>query len=111
MARGRFRRRNSYGNQLKALPIEAMYAAGASIITLLVYGGIIAGSVYLSGETPRWLGGLGTLGFLAAGIALIFNIGQMKTKTELKYRLICLGISIFSMLVWTSTLLLGVVRG
>lgn len=111
MARGRFHRRNSYGNQLKALPIEAMYAAGVSIITLFVYAGIIAGSVYLSGETPRWLGGLGTIGFLSALGALIFNIRQMKTKTELKYRLICLGISIFVMLVWSFPLVIGFIRG
>lgn len=111
MARGRFHRRSTYGNQLKALPIEAMYAAGVSFVSLIVYGGIIGGSVYLSGETPRWLGGLGTLGFLIALCALIFNIGQMKTKTEFKYRLICLGISIFAMLIWVSTLMLGLIRG
>ena len=111
MARGRFRKRSSYGKQLKALPIEAMYAAGVSAFTLLVCGALIAGSVYLKGETPRWLGGLGTLGFLTALGALIYNIGQMKTKTELKYRLICLGISIVVMIVWATLLILGLVRG
>ena len=111
MARGRFHRRSSYGNQLKALPIEAMYAAGVSFATLLIYGGIIAGSVYLSGETPKWLGGLGTIGFLIAFGALVYNIGQMKTKTEFKYRVVCMSISSFTMLVWVVTLLLGLIRG
>ncbi len=103
-------RRNSSGNQLKALPIEAMYAAGVSIFSLVLYGGLIAGSVYMSGETPRWLGGTGTLGFCIALGAFIFNIGQMKTKTEIKYRLICLGVSILAMIVWTATIILGMVN-
>ena len=102
IGRGRFHRRSSYGNQLKALPVEAMYAAGVSLGTLVVYAGIIAGSVYLSGETPKWLGGLGSL---------IFNIGQMKTKTELKYRATCLIISSVVMIVWMATLVVGLVRG
>ncbi len=111
MARGRFRRRNSYGNQLKALPMEAMYCAGVSLFTFVLYIAIMTGSVYLSGETPRWLGGLGTLGFLVSVIAFIFNVGQMKTKTELKYRAICLGVSSFVMLIWIATLIIGVTRG
>lgn len=111
IGRGRFHRRSSYGNQLKALPVEAMYAAGVSLGTLVVYAGIIAGSVYLSGETPKWLGGLGTIGFLVALGSLIFNIGQMKTKTELKYRATCLIISSVVMIVWMATLVVGLVRG
>lgn len=111
IGRGRFHRRSSYGNQLKALPVEAMYAAGVSLATMVVYIGIIAGSVYLSGETPKWLGGLGTIGFLVALGSLIFNIGQMKTKTELKYRATCLAISSVVMIVWMATLVVGLVRG
>lgn len=111
IGRGRFHRRSSYGNQLKALPVEAMYAAGVSLGTLVVYAGIIAGSVYLSGETPKWLGGLGTIGFLVALGSLIFNLGQMKTKTELKYRATCLIISSVVMIVWMATLVVGLVRG
>ncbi|MCR5581300.1 MAG: hypothetical protein K6F66_06900 [Pseudobutyrivibrio sp.] len=111
MARGRFHRRNSYGNQLKALPIEAMYAAGVSLFSLIVFGAVIAISVYMAGETPRWVGGIGTLGFLVALCALIFNIGQMKTKTEFKYRIVCLSISILAMVIWMATLIVGLVRG
>lgn len=111
IGRGRFHRRSSYGNQLKALPVEAMYAAGVSLGTLVVYIAIMAGSVYLSGETPKWLGGLGTIGFLVALCALIYNIGQMKTKTELKYRATCLAISSVVMIVWMATLVVGFVRG
>ena len=110
MARVYRHRRNSNGNQLKALPIEAMYAAGVSIASLVIYVAIVAGSVYLAGETPRWLGGCGTLGFCIALGAFIYNIGQMKTKTEIKYRLICLGISVIAMLVWTSTIILGLIK-
>jgi len=111
IGRGRFHRRSSYGNQLKALPVEAMYAAGVSLATMVVYIGIIAGSVYLSGETRKWLGGLGTIGFLVSLGSLIFNIGQMKTKTELKYRATCLIISSVVMIVWMATLVVGLVRG
>ncbi len=111
MARNRFRRRSSNGNQLKALPMEAMYAAGVSLFTLIIFGAIIAASVYMAGETPRWLGGMGTLGFFVALGALVYNIGQMKTKTELKYRLICLGISSFVMIFWLATLIIGLIRG
>jgi len=35
----------------------------------------------------------------------------MKTNTEFKIRLICLGISIFVMIFWLATLALGLVRG
>lgn len=111
MARGHHRRRNSYGNQLKALPIEAMYASGVSLFTLFIYAIIIIVSVYFSGETPKWIGGIGTLGFIAAAVALIFNIRQMSTKTEFKYRMICLGVSTFVMLIWAATLVIGLVRG
>lgn len=103
-------RRNSNGNQLKALPIEAMYAAGVSVFSLILYGAIIAGSVYLAGETPKWLGGSATLCFCIALGAFIFNIGQMKTKTEIKYRLICLGISTLAMIVWTATIIVGMIN-
>jgi hypothetical protein len=112
MARSRFHRRSSYGNQLKALPMEAMYSAGVSLVSLIIYGGIITASVYMSGETPRWLGGgLGTLGFLVAFGAFVYNVGQMKTKTELKYRVICLAISSVIMIVWIATLIIGLIRG
>ena len=97
-------RRNRSGNQLKALPIEAMYAAGVSVFSL------IAGSVYMSGETPKWLGGSATLCFCVALGAFIYNIGQMKTKTEIKYRIICLGISTLAMIVWTATIVLGMIN-
>lgn len=110
MARGRFHRRSSYGNQLKALPMEAMYAAGVSLFTLVVYAAVIGASVYLAGETPRWLGGTGMLFFIVALCSLIFNIRQMKTKTELKYRLVCLGISAFVMLFWLGTFILGMIN-
>ncbi len=110
MVRSRSHRRNSYGNQLKALPIEAMYAAGVSVFTLIVYGIVIAVSVYMSGETPRLLGGFGMLGFFTALGAFIYNIRQMKTKTELKYRLICLGISFVIMAVWVATFILGMLN-
>ena len=101
MARSRFHRRSSYGNQLKALPMEAMYSAGVSLISLI-----------MSGETPRWLGGgLGTLGFLVAFGAFVYNVGQMKTKTELKYRIVCLAISSVIMIVWIATLIIGLIRG
>ena len=103
-------RRSSNGNQLKALPIEAMYAAGISVFSLVLYGAIIAGSVYLAGETPRWLGGSGTLCFCLALGAFIFNIRQMKTKTEIKYRVICLCISTLAMAVWTATIVLGMIN-
>ena len=103
-------RRNSNGNQLKALPIEAMYAAGVSVFSLILYGAIIAGSVYLAGETPKWLGGSATLCFCIALGAFIFNIGQMKTKTEIKYRLICLGVSTLAMIVWTATIIVGMIN-
>ena len=110
MGRVRPRRRNSYGNQLKALPIEAMYAAGVSLFTLIAYGVVIGISVYMSGETPKFIGGIGMLGFFMAIGALIFNLGQMKTKTELKYRLICLGVSLVVIIVWATTFILGMIN-
>lgn len=110
MARNRSRRRNSYGNQLKALPIEAMYAAGVSLFSLIVYIVVIVISVFMAGETPRWVGGSGMLGFFAALGAFLYNLGQMKTKTELKYRLICLGVSLVVMIVWMATFIIGMVN-
>ncbi len=107
MGRMRSHRRNSYGNQLKALPIEAMYAAGVSIFSLVVYLIIIAISVYMAGETPKWLGGIAGLDFCIALGALLYNIGQLKTKTELKYRLIAFGISLFVMIIWIATFIIG----
>jgi hypothetical protein len=90
--------------------MEAMYAAGVSIFSLIVYGVIMGVSVYMSGETPKFIGGIGMLGFFIALAALLFNCGQMKTKTELKYRLICLAISTVSMAVWVGTFIIGMVN-
>lgn len=110
MGRVRPHRRNSYGNQLKALPMEAMYAAGVSLFTLIVYAAVIGVSVYMSGDTPKFIGGIGMLGFIVALAALLYNIGQMKTKTELKYRVICLSISILTMIAWIAPYVLGLIN-
>lgn len=110
MGRVRPHRRNSYGNQLKALPVEAMYAAGVSIFSLFVYGAIMGVSIYMAGETPKFIGGIGMLGFFMALAALLYNCSQMKTKTELKYRIICLAISIGVMCVWIGTFVLGMIN-
>ncbi|CBK75851.1 hypothetical protein CIY_33900 [Butyrivibrio fibrisolvens 16/4] len=110
MGRVRPHRRNSYGNQLKALPMEAMYAAGVSIFSLAIYGAIMGVSIYMAGETPKFIGGIGMLGFFVALAAFIYNIAQMKTKTELKYRLICLAISVVAMAIWVGTFILGMIN-
>lgn len=109
MARGR-RRHSSYSNQLRALPVEAMYAAGVSVFSLLIFGIVLGVSIYMSGETPKLLGGIAMLGFFVCLIAFIFNLRQMGTKTELKYRLICLGVSAFSMIVWIIPYVLGLLN-
>ena len=41
---------------------------------------------------------------------LVVKIGQMKTKTEFKYRIICLGVSTLAMIVWTATIVLGMIN-
>ncbi|MCR4566505.1 MAG: hypothetical protein K5769_00435 [Pseudobutyrivibrio sp.] len=110
MARVYRHRHGSSGGRSKALPIEAMYAAGVSLVSLIVYGAIIGGSVYLAGETPKWLGGLGTLGYIVAICAFVYNIRQMKKQTEIKYRIICMGISSVSMIVWTVTIIIGMIK-
>ncbi len=110
MARIYSHRRNSNGNQMKALPMEAMYAAAVSVFSLIVYGVVIGVSVYMAGETPKLIGGIGFLGFLLALVAGIYNIGQMKTKTELKYRIVCMIISLVALIVWLSTFILGLIK-
>ncbi|SHI79097.1 hypothetical protein [Pseudobutyrivibrio xylanivorans] len=110
MGRVRPHRRNSYGNQLKALPMEAMYAAGVSIFSLVIYGAIMGVSVYMAGETPKFVGGIGMLGCFLALAAFLYNVAQMKTKTELKYRLICLAVSTLAMAIWVGTFILGMVN-
>ncbi|MCR5415431.1 MAG: hypothetical protein K6E79_01385 [Pseudobutyrivibrio sp.] len=110
MGRVRPHRRNSNGNQLKALPMEAMYSAGISIISLIIYAATIVGSVFFKGDSPRWLGGIGTLGFIMGLVTFIYNLRQMKTKTELKYRLICLAISGVIFLIWLATLIVGIIN-
>lgn len=109
MARGR-RRHSSYSNKLRALPVEAMYAAGVSIFSLLIFGVILGVSIYMSGETPKFVGGIAMLGFFTCLSAFVFNIRQMQTKTELKYRLICLGVSTFAMIVWATPYVLGLLN-
>ena len=109
MARGR-RRHSSYGNQLKALPVEAMYAAGVSIFSLVIFGAVLGVSIYMSGETPKFIGGIAMLGFFVGLVAFIYNIRQLSTKTELKYRLICFSISTFSMIIWVIPYVLGLLN-
>ncbi|SDB22593.1 hypothetical protein SAMN02910298_01093 [Pseudobutyrivibrio sp. YE44] len=110
MRRSHFHRRNSYGNQLKALPMEAVYAAGVSILSLILYGVVIGVSVYMSGETPKFIGGLGMLGFVIALCSFIYNLNQMKTNTELKYRIACLIISIVVLIIWAIPFILGLLN-
>ena len=103
-------RHNSSRGRAKALPIEAMYAAGVSLFSLIVYGVVIGVSVYLEGETPKWLGGIAMLAFIASICAFVFNVYQMKTKTEIKYRVICIIISFVALVVWGATIILGMVK-
>lgn len=107
MARIYSHRRNSFGNQKKALPMEAMYAAGVSGFSLLVYVIIIAVSVYMAGETPNFIGGLGIIFFLVSLVAFIYNVGQMRTQTELRDRVVCMVISSISLLAWLITFFIG----
>ncbi len=109
MARTYSHRRNSNGNQLKALPMEAMYAAGASIFSLIIFVGVMVTSILMEGETPRFVGGIGAIGFLISIVAFIYNIGQMKTKTELKYRVICMVITTVIMIIWAVPFVVGLV--
>ncbi|MCR4694430.1 MAG: hypothetical protein K5773_03790 [Pseudobutyrivibrio sp.] len=107
MTRTYSHRRNSYGNQLKAIPVEAMYAAGVSIFSILMFIAIIGVSIYMAGETPRWIGGISVLAFIVSINAFIYNIKQMKTKTEIRYRVICMLISVFALAIWIGTFILG----
>ena len=110
MGRIRPHRRSSYGNQVKALPVEAMNAAGVSIFSLIIFGIVVGTSIYMAGETLKLVGGIGMLGFILALVALIFNISQMKTKTEFKYRLACLGISAGTMIIWITPYIIGLIK-
>ena len=110
MGRIRPHRHSSYVKQTKALPMEAMYAAGVSVFSLVVYAAVMGVSVYMAGETPKFVGGIGMLGFFLALAAFLYNCGQMKTKTELKYRLICLAVSGLIMAVWIGTFILGMIN-
>ena len=107
MARTYSHRRNSYGNQLKAIPVEAIYAAGVSIFSIVMFIAIIGVSIYMAGETPRWLGGISVLAFIVALNAFIYNIKQMKTKTEIRYRVACMLISVLALAIWIGTFILG----
>lgn len=103
-------RRSRFGNPKKAKPMEAMYAAGVSIFSVLCFIVILIVDVAMGGDTPRFIGGLSVIAFLISLSAFIFNIGQMRTQTEFKDRLICLLISIFSFLIWLSVFVIGMVN-
>ncbi len=110
MRRGRPHRRNSYGNQLKALPVEAMYASGVSLFSLLIYVAVIGVSVYFAGETPKLVAGIGMLGLFISLAAALFNLGQMRTKTEVKYRIICMSISVVVLIIWITPYIMGLLN-
>ncbi len=109
MARIYNRRRASAKDQLKAKPMEAIYAAAVSLASFVAYIVIVAMSVSYAGDSPNWVGGLGILGFFASICAGIYNAGQMQTKTEFKDRCICFGISIAVFLIWLVTFILGMI--
>ena len=110
MARVYSHRRNRSGNQLKAKPMEAIYGAVVSGISIVLYAAIVVVSVDMAGETPNWIGGLGFLGICTAIGAFIYVIKQMKTKTDFVLRLICMGVSTVSLLIWFITFLIGMFR-
>ena len=103
-------RRGNFGVQNKAKPVEAMYAAGFSIISIIAYIVILIIDAFMAGETPKVVGGLAFVFFCMSVGAFCFNISQMKTKTEFRDRVICLCISSVSFLIWLSTFILGMVR-
>ena len=90
--------------------MEAMYAAGISLLSLIIYVVVIVVSVCMSGETPKFIGGLGMLGFFIALCSLVYNLNQMKTKTELKYRVVSLVISFVIMIIWATPYILGLLN-
>ena len=110
MARVYSHRRNRNGNQLKAKPIEAMYAAGCSIASVLLYAVLIALSIFNAGDNTRWIGGIGFLGFVMALVAFIYNIRQMRTPTELTIRIICMAISSVAFLIYIATYVMGILH-
>ena len=87
--------------------MEAMYAAGVSIFSLVAFIAILAIDVYMAGDTPKVIGGLSILFFIAALCAFAFNISQMTKQTELKDRIICMIISTVCFAVWLVTFLIG----
>ncbi len=107
MARIYNRRRSAAQKQQKAKPMEAMYAAGVSILSFVVFIFTVVMSVVYSGDSPNWVGGLGILGFFASICACIFNAGQMQSKTEFRDRCICFVISLAALLIWLATFILG----
>lgn len=107
MARTYSHRRRTSTGPAKAKPVEAMYAAGVAVFSLLMYIAIIVASVYMAGDTPKWLGGLGFIGFCIAIASFIYNANQMRSKTELRDRIICMSISSVVFIIWVATFILG----
>lgn len=110
MSRRRRHRRDSSIKESKAWPMEAIYASGVSLISLIIYGALIGVSVYKAGENPNVIGGIGMLGLFIALAAAIFNITQMRTKTELKYRIICMAVSTVVLIIWLTPYVLGLIN-
>lgn len=90
-----------------AKPIEAMYAAGVSTVSIVMYFVEISIAVSEAGETTNWVGGFGILGLCIAIGAFVYNVGQMKKSTDLTERIICMSISSVALLCWGITMLIG----
>lgn len=110
MARNRRHRKSSASKPLKALPMEAVYAATLSLFSLIIYIAVIGVSAFMNGETPKLVGGIGMLGFIIALAALVYNFFQLNTKTEVKYRVICFGISTFATILWLAPYIYGLIK-
>lgn len=104
------RHSSSYKQQNRTVPMESMYAATASILTIVILVAIIVTSTYMAGETPAYVGGIGVLAFFTSIGCFVYNLRKFKEKTDLRIKLSCLIVSSVAALAWLAIYVLGMLR-
>lgn len=107
MVRTRRRYKNLKDFNLKGKPLQAMGAAGVSLLTIITFGIVIAVSASYGGDSPKIIGGVGFLALIVSLVAFIYNIRQIRIKGEFVERLICLIISLIAFAAWAGIFIFG----
>lgn len=104
--------RSGFGGAIKPQSLVSKAVAVISVVSIAVFGIMIAMAVRYNGETDNWFGGAAVLLLLLAFCCLAFAIREFRNlEYDIIFRAAGLGLGIVSSVLWGSIYILGLLIG